>query len=191
MAIVTPNGEYVDVTNEKKIKNYIVIGQSIEPNNNLVVVHQRDSDGDPYSNLVDYQSHEEIILYVCDIDDVDENIFEQSNVTLIKGSPDRRTYFIRDYSGRNAASFGREWGDGRIDEYGDSELRITFTADDGTYVNPADKSQLQKYVVTGQDIAPNTELKYVYQTNSRGEEYDNLIRSQNYEEINLYVTRNK
>ena len=40
-----------------------------------------------------------------------------------------------------------------------------------------------------QDIAVNTELKLEYETNSKGEEYDNLIRSQNYEEINLTVRR--
>lgn len=191
LAVVTMDGAYVDVTNAKKIKNYVVIGQSIEPNSDLIVVHLRDSTGEPYSNLVDYQSHEEIILYVCDVDDADENVFEQGIVTMINGSPDRHTYFIRDYSGRNAASFGREWGEGRIDEYGEGELRLTFTADDGTYINPADISQLREYVVTGQDLAPNTELTLVYQTNSRGEEYDNLIQSQNYEEINLYVTRCK
>ena len=62
-----------------------------------------------------------------------------------------------------------------------------FTSESGTYVDAGDINDLKKYIVVGQDVEPNTELKLEYETNSRGEEYDNLIRSQNYEEINLTV----
>ena len=88
---------------------------------------------------------------------------------------------------RNAASFGKYFGDKRIDEYGAGKLRIVFTAEDGSFVDASDIDSLKCYVVISQDIAPNAELQLSYETDSKGQEYDGLIKSQNYEEINLIV----
>ena len=46
---------------------------------------------------------------------------------------------------------------------------------------------LKQYVVTAQSYAPNTELKYVFDTDEAGNEYDNLVQSQNIEEIEITV----
>ena len=51
-----------------------------------------------------------------------------------------------------------------------------------------DDSALKNYVVTSQSIDPNSELKMTYSVDSEGNEYDNLIDTQNIEEIELYVT---
>ena len=48
-------------------------------------------------------------------------------------------------------------------------------------------TELLKYVISGQSVLPNTELKYVFDTDSEGNEYDNLVQSQNIEEIELMV----
>ena len=46
---------------------------------------------------------------------------------------------------------------------------------------------LKQYVVVDQNIAPNTELKLTYMTNSDGEEYSNLVDTQSYDSITLTV----
>lgn len=184
MAFVTEDGMLVSKSDEIA-KHHTVVGQSIKSGSPLTIVHLRDNNGEPYSNLVDYQSYDELILYVAPV----ENTSYQPTSTELRPTLDRHIYHIRDYVGRNAASFGTVLGNDRIDEYGSGELRIAFTAEDGSYVDVSDINNLKEYVVVDQDIAPNTELKLNYETDSKGEEYDNLIRSQNYEEINLTVRR--
>lgn len=80
-------------------------------------------------------------------------------------------------------------GKNRIDEYGKGELRLSFVAEDGSYIDASDINVLKNYIVISQDISPNTELQLEYETNSRGKEYDNLIRSQNFEETTLTVRK--
>lgn len=46
-----------------------------------------------------------------------------------------------------------------------------------------------QYVVTAQDVKPNTELKLVYSTDENGKEYDNLIESQSVSTIYLTVQK--
>lgn len=183
--IATSDGTWVSLKNEEMKKSYVVVAQNIDAGEKLAVIHLRDSDGEPYSNLVDYQSYDEIVLFVAPIGDPTYSLaYDRVSPTF-----DRHVYHIRDYTGRNAASFGRQSGDNRIDEYGAGELRLSFTCDDGTYVDVNDIYELQKYIVIGQDIAPNTELELEYETDSDGNEYDNLIRNQNFDAINLTVRR--
>lgn len=161
---------------------YTVVDQSLAAGSKLLVVHQRDSKGDPYSSLVDYQSYEEIVLFVALIGDTNYNPnFTESIPTL-----DRHEHHIRDYIGRNTATFKVSY-DGRLyDTYGRAFLYITLNAEDGSYV---DVNSLEKYVVVSQDLAPNTALKITFDKDSAGVEYSSLIKSQNYEEITLNVRR--
>lgn len=46
-----------------------------------------------------------------------------------------------------------------------------------------------QYVVTAQDVEPNTELKLVFSTDENGKEYDNLIESQSVSTIYLTVQK--
>ena len=106
----------------------------------------------------------------------------------IKESPDKYTWYIKNYVGKNCASVGYTSLAGyRMDSYGDGYLKIIFVTSDGTYVDVSSEDDLKKYAVTSQSVAPNTELKLTYMKDSEGNEYDNLIESQNIEEIELSV----
>ena len=179
----TEDGILVHPNNDDQKKLYSVVGQNLPAGSELIIVHQRNSSGKPYDSLVSYQSHEEIVLFVAS---VGESGFIPS-FTEISPTFDRHKYHVRDYVGRNAASFGMTSGDERIDEYGDSKLRITFTSTDGSFVDINDPNILKTYVVVSQDVEANADLIIQYQTNSSGKEYDSLIQYQNYEEINLTV----
>lgn len=114
----------------------------------------------------------------------------EETFVVIKESPDKYTWYIKNYVGRNCAAFGQStsWDGGyRYEEYGYAEIKFVFIAEDNSFVDPEDKESLKNYVVTAQSIAPNTELKLVYKKDSDGEEYDSLIEKQNIEEIELYV----
>lgn len=113
-----------------------------------------------------------------------EKALEHETVT-INESPDKYTWYIRDYVGRNLASFGKG-GDERYDEYGNGRIYFTFITTDGALVS---QKYLEDYIVISQSVAPNTELKYQYQKDSNGEEYDMLIDTQNIEKIDLKVAK--
>ena len=184
LTFVTKEGMMISPADEVA-KQYTVVEQNLASGTNLILVHLRDSKGEPYSNLVAYQSYDELVLYVAPIGDS----YYQPAYTEQLPTLDRHEYHVREYVGRNAASFGKYSGDKRLDEYGAGELRIVFTAEDGSFVDASDINNLKCYFVISQDIAPNTELQLNYETDSKGQEYNNLIKSQNYEEINLTVRR--
>ena len=110
--------------------------------------------------------------------------------TAVNASPDRYTWYVQDYVGRNAAGFGyTSLGGDRLDRYGAGYLEFIFVTEDGTFIDIEDEKMLQKYIVTGQNIAPNTEMKYIYQTDSSGKEYSSLIDFQSVTTIDLTVRR--
>ncbi len=109
---------------------------------------------------------------------------------VVKNSPDKYTWYIKNYAGMNAASVGYTALDGsRRDSYGAGTVRIVFKTADGSYVDCASEEQLQEYRVIAQDLAPNTELKYTFSVDENGEEYDNLVNGQNYDEVVLAVSK--
>lgn len=111
-------------------------------------------------------------------------------LTTANPSPDKYTWYVKDYVGQNAASVGyTSIGGERLDRYGAGRLKIVLVTKDGTYVDIDNEDMLKEYVVIGQNLSPNTELKYTFETDSEGEEYDNLIANQNYETIDLLVAR--
>ena len=75
------------------------------------------------------------------------------------------------------------------DSYGAASVKFVIIADDGSYVDPEDSKSLKGFVVTNQNISPNTELNLTFLKDSEGVEYDNLVDSQSIEEIELYVQR--
>lgn len=184
IVFVAENGVYIDPQNENQLQNYIVYAQSIPAGSTLTAVNGRYSNGKP-SSLVDYQSHEEIILYVHAID---EETPADPIITTISLTPDRRTYHVRDYVGRNAAAVGPKNSYKRIDEYGRGDVKIIFTSVDGTYIDATDLETLRQYVVVSQDVVPNTQIKYTYTKYSSGSESD-LVDYQNITEINLTVQK--
>lgn len=183
---VTEQGKYIDISNEGELKKYVVVEQNVEPNTELKYTFEKDSEGKEYDNLVESQTIEEIVLVVKNVGSLEES---NTLLTEINVSPDKYTYYIRDYVGRNLASCGYLTIGGELrDEYGASTIVFVITADDGSYVDVTDESVIKKYVVTEQDVSPNTELKLEYEKDSNGKEYSNLIHVQNIEEVELRVS---
>ena len=125
---------------------------------------------------------------------IDDNTYNNSGIpdasgssTEIKASPDKYTWYIKNYVGRNCASIGYfSWDNARLDRYGEGEIKLVFISEDGAFVEPYDTEVMKKYIVTGQNVAPNTELKLVFRKDENGDEY-NSIDTQSIEEIELYV----
>ena len=187
LVLVSPDGSYVDVESEDILKEYSVVKQNIAPNTVLKLVFDKDSEGNEYDNLVASQSYEEIVLCVKKNSEKEQKTVD---LTEIKPSPDKYTWYIADYVGRNLASCGyTSMGGDLMHKYGEGIIELIIVADDGSFVDPEDTETLKNYVVTGQSIAPNTELKLTFDKDSDGVEYDNLVESQNIEEIELTVKR--
>ena len=185
LVLVTPDGAYIDIETNDDLKQYVVTAQSIAPNTELKYTFELDEEGNEYENLVSWQNYEEIVLCVKKVGSSEETSL---GLTEIYPSPDKYTWYIRDYTGRNLASCGYlSMGGKRMDHYGAGYIRFVITSDDGTFIDPQDTELLKNYVITGQSVAPNTELTYVFETDSDGNEYENLVRSQNLEEIELTV----
>ncbi|NMD37174.1 MAG: leucine-rich repeat domain-containing protein, partial [Christensenellaceae bacterium] len=184
---VAADGMFIDIEDEKMLQQYIVTGQNITLNTEMKYEFLKNSFGEEYSSLIAFQSIDQIDLTVRRIDGVmagDSIVFELIPITQ---SPDKYTQYIRNYIGKNAASFGYASDGGRRDDYGKGSIRINFIADDGSYIDPEDIDILKKYVVIAQDIQPNTEMKLTFLKNSKGKEYSSLIDSMSYESITLYV----
>lgn len=159
LVMVTPDGAYIDI--------------------------ETDEAGNEYENLVQSQNIEEIVLCVKKVGSSEETSL---GLTEITPSPDKYTWYIRDYSGRNLASCGYlSMGGDRMDHYGAGYIKFVIVSDDGSFIDPEDTELLKNYVITGQSVSPNTELKYVFSTDSEGNEYDSLVQSQNIEEIEITV----
>lgn len=182
---VTEDGFLLNKADKETKKQYVVTGQNIEPGSKIIMVHERDSKGNPYSNLVNYQSYDEILLYVSYIND-DKYI---PNYIVPSPTYDRHLYHIRDYVGRNAASFGTSYGNNRVDKYGNANININFSLKDGSYIDGNDIDTLKYYIVVDQDIPANSELSVYYTKNSKGEEYSNLVESQSYSSITLTLEK--
>lgn len=105
----------------------------------------------------------------------------------IKNSPDKYTWYIKSYVGKNCASIGyASLGGDRMDEYGNWYIKLVLVTPDGAYIDIETDDDLKQYVVTGQSLAPNTELTYTFSTDSEGNEYS-FAKSQNIKEIELTV----
>ncbi len=108
----------------------------------------------------------------------------------IKPSPDKYTWYIKDYVRKNCASFGySSMGGDRRDTYGAGNIELIFVTPDGSYIDIENEDALKEYVVTGQNLPPNTEMKYTFDVDSNGNEYENLVRTSSYEEIVLNVKK--
>lgn len=185
LVFITPDGSYIDLETDDDLKQYVVTAQSLSPNTEMKYTFEKDSDGNEYDHLVSTQSYEEIVLCVKTVGSEEEITL---GLTAINASADKYTHYIRDYAGRNLASCGYLSMSGkRMDEYGAGYVQLVIVSTDGSFVDPEDTEQLKNYVITGQSIAPNTELKFEFDTDSNGEEYDHLVRSQNIEEIEITV----
>ncbi len=185
LVLMTEDGSYVDIDNEDELKNYVVTAQNLKPNTELKYIFEKDENGDEYDSLVEYQNIEEIVLAVKEVG----SDIPAKELTEITVSPDQYTWYIRDYVGRNLNFCGYASLGGQLrDAYGASTIVFVIIPDDGTYIEPEDEETLKNYVVTKQSVEPNSELKLELMKDENGEEYGNMVESQNIEEIELYVS---
>ena len=190
LILVTQDGTYIDIEDEDMLRQYVVIGQSLEPNTEIKYVFSKDSKGEEYSNLVDSQNYEEIDLLVARIDGMVYNEPVAYEPIAIHASPDKYTQYIRNYVGKNLAAVGyTSLGGQRMDAYSHGYIQFVLSATNGAYIDLDDEQQLASYVVVCQDIAPNTEMRLIYRKDSKGNEYSNLVESQSYERITLTLQR--
>lgn len=186
LILVTSDGSYVDIDDEEELKKYVVSEQNINPNAEQRYTFDVDENGEEYGFPLT-KTYDEIVLLVKKIGEASD---DSMALTEIQPSPDKYTEYIRDYVGRNLAFCGYESLGGDLrDQYGQTNIQLIVTSSDGTYIDISAEDELKKYVVTAQGIEPNTELKMQYLTDENGDEYSNLIDSQNIEEIELYVTK--
>ena len=61
-------------------------------------------------------------------------------------------------------------GGDRMDHYGAGYIELVMVTPDGAYIDIETDDDLKQYVVTVQSYAPNTELKYVFDTDEDGNE---------------------
>ena len=185
---VTAMGEFLDVENQDALKEYEVVAQNIEPGTEIRLEYMLNDEGKEFRNLVDRASVEAIDLLVKKWDDPDPDEAALSLMVPVKASPDRYTYYVRSYVGKNLASVGYFSDEGELtDDYGHGSVLLKVEAEDGTEVDPGDRDWMSEYVVTGQSVEPNTEIKLEYAKTSYGEEYRTLIESQSVTEITLTV----
>lgn len=106
----------------------------------------------------------------------------------IKTSPDKYTWYVKDYVGKNLASFGyTSLGGDRMDHYGEGYIELALINQSGKYIDIENEDELKKYYVAAQNLEPNTEIKYTFQKDAEGNDENGLISSQTVEEILLYV----
>lgn len=187
---ITLDGTYIDIEDDDTLSQFVVVGQSITPNSELKLTYKKDSKGNEYSNLIEYQSIESIDLLVVRLDGTTSGDVVSYTPVSIKPAPDRYTAYVRNYVGKNLATVGyTSLGGDRLDEYHAARIELCVVTEDGTYVDIEDSDLLQQYVIIGQNIAPNTEVKIVYQKDSKGNEYDNLVEYCSVSVIDLQVRR--
>lgn len=185
LIFLTEDGSYINIETDDELKNYVVTGQNIEPNTEMKLTFEiKEETGEEYDNLVDFQTYEEIVLSVKKVGGKDFS----PKLTQIAASPDKYTWYIPDFVGRNLANCGYiSLGGDLMHRFGVGCAKLIIIPEDGSYVNPQDAESLKNYVVTSQNIAPNTALKLTLEKDSDGNEYDNLVEYQNITEIEVNV----
>jgi len=123
-----------------------------------------------------------------DADSTENNENFQTESIEIKTSPDKYTWYVKNYVGKNLASVGyTSMGGDRMDTYGNGYIQLVLLTTTGEYVDIENEEELKNWRVINQSLSPNTEIKYTYELDSEGEEYDSLIAHQNIEEIVLAI----
>ena len=194
IVFVTPDGSHIDLGSDENdwddsaLQDWKVVSQNLDPNTEFTYTFTSDSDGEE-TTLVETQSINEIVLSLSKVGSSNNN---SADLTEIKPATDKYTYFIKDYVGRNLADCGYlSLANTFNDSYGPTFIKFDLVSEDGAYVDPTDSSALTNYVVVSQNVAPNSELKLAYSTDSNGEEYSNLVSSKSIDSVALTVKKIK
>lgn len=165
---------FTDDDGEDLVANYTIVGNTLALEINDVTLSFERSD--KTTSSTESESEE------VEVEEVE--VTQGSNIkkTAIKESPDKNTFYIKDYVGRNASTCGSERMNGYImDSYGKANLTIIFISENGEVV---DEENREQYVVIDQHPEPNTELKLTFETDN-----EDTVKTQNIEDIELYVKK--
>lgn len=186
LVFLTDAGEFIDPQDIEALKNYVVVDQSVDPNTEIKLEYEKKENEEEYENLVNFISCDEILLKVRKIDET--AVEKENSLTRINTSPDKYTAYMKDYVGRNLADCGYISLGGQLrDEYACGTVQIIPVSENGAFIDITDEDIIRKYVVTSQNIEPNTEILFTFLKNEEGEEYSNLIDTQSCSEIQLRV----
>ena len=194
IVFVTPDGSHIDLGSDENdwddsdLQDWKVVSQNLKPNTEFTYTFTSDSDGEDTS-LVSTQTVDEIVLSLAKVGSTTN---KSANLTKINPATDKYTYFIKDYVGRNLADCGYlSLANTFNDSYGPTYIKFDIVSEDGAYIDPTDSSALASYVVVSQNVAPNSEIKLVYSTDSNGEESSNLVSSKSIDSVALTVKKIK
>ena len=186
LTLINDDGKYIDLEDEESLKDYVVVGQNEKPNTEIKFMYGLDENGDE-DDTFPILSCEEIVLKVQPNDGLEIN--EDTSLTEINTSPDRYTFYIKDYTGRNLASCGYKTLGGDLrDAYGEGSVKIVPRLEDGTTISVEDEEALKGYKVVSQNIEPNSEFKMEYSVDENGIE-ENYVEHQGYEELSVTVQK--
>ncbi|MDY4041604.1 MAG: serine/threonine-protein kinase [Collinsella sp.] len=186
ICFMAPNGEYLDVQNAEQMKSYVVVAQNIPAATELIVTAFQSAGSS--SELPNYSSsYSEILLAVTE---VGENQGEAPVLTSINASEDRHIQYVKDYVGRNLASFGYSSGGNSLyDNYGSGNIKLEVGAEDGSFVDLGTKAGRSVWAVSSQDISPNAEVTFEFERDDSGVEWAYVVRSRSIDAIHLKVTQ--
>lgn len=188
LAFITDAGEFIDPQDKEQLKNYVVVDQNVDPNTEIKVEYEKKENGEEYDNLVNFISCDEILLKVRETDGTE--IEKENSLTIIELSRDKHMAYMKDYVGRNLTDCGYTSCGGQLrSEYGCGTIQLIPVSEDGAFIDVADKDKMKEYVVTSQNVAPNTEITFTFLKDEDGEEYSNLIDTQSCSEIQLRVKK--
>lgn len=199
IVFVTPDGSHIDLGSDENdwddsdLQDWKVVSQNLKPNTEFTYTFTSDSDGEDSdgedTSLVSTQTVDEIVLSLAKVGSTTN---KSANLTKINPATDKYTYFIKDYVGRNLADCGYlSLANTFNDSYGPTYIKFDIVSEDGAYIDPTDSSALASYVVVSQNVAPNSEIKLVYSTDSNGEESSNLVSSKSIDSVALTVKKIK
>lgn len=188
LSIITEDGIYISTDDIDTMEQYIVVQQSIQSETSISFQFAKEKGGDYGRTTQMYRSFDEIVLFVKPLTANTSKFDGEISFVPVTESPDKNTYFVRDYSGRNLAACGTYssfYGDFR-DDYGAGQITLNIISDDGTYLHLDRIEQLREYVIVKQGTLPNTEVKFTF------DEYVPSLRSftgSSLASIDVYVTR--
>lgn len=199
IVFVTPDGSHIDLGSDENdwddsdLQDWKVVSQNLKPNTEFTYTFTSDSDGEDSdgedTSFVSTQTVDEIVLSLAKVGSTTN---KSADLTKINPATDKYTYFIKDYVGRNLADCGYlSLADTFNDSYGPTYIKFDIVSEDGAYIDPTDSSALASYVVVSQNVAPNSEIKLVYSTDSNGEESSNLVSSKSIDSVALTVKKIK
>ena len=186
LVLCTEDGHYIGVSDET-LKDYMVVDQNLEPNTEVKFTFEKDSDGNEFSSLIEWQSINEVVLKVKKVGSKDKTT--SMGMTQINSSQDKYTAYVKDYRGRNLANCGYiSMGGDLRDYYSVTNIVLNIKTNDGSYVDLNEENILEQYVVIDQGLEPNTEISMTFEKDGNGNEYS-WTDYMNYKELDLYVEK--